>query len=84
MKIYKLGPNHISFPGAKIVRCFNGDAKISSLGVLVVLYANDFNQKFESMTKAGGETSKPVFEFPGGRRLYFRDPNGNELVVWSV
>jgi hypothetical protein len=40
----------------KIVRCFNGDAKISSLGVLVVLYANDFNQKFESMTKADGET----------------------------
>jgi predicted enzyme related to lactoylglutathione lyase len=83
MKIYKLGPNHISFSGAKIVRCFNGDAKISSLGVLFVLYANDFNQKFETMKKFGGETSKPVFEFPGGRRSHFRDPNGNELAVLS-
>jgi predicted enzyme related to lactoylglutathione lyase len=65
----------------KIVRCFNGDAKISSLGVLVVLYANDFNQKFESMTKADGETSKPVFQFSGGRRFHFRDPNGSELAL---
>ena len=46
------------------------DAKVSSLGVLVVLYANVLNQKFESMTKAGGETSKPVFEFPGERRFH--------------
>jgi predicted enzyme related to lactoylglutathione lyase len=59
------------------------DAKVSSLGVLVVLYANVLNQKFESMTKAGGETSKPVFEFPVGRRVHFCDPNGNELAVWS-
>jgi predicted enzyme related to lactoylglutathione lyase len=59
------------------------DAKVSSLGFLVVLYANGLNQKFESMTKAGGETSKPVFEFPGGRRFHFCDPNGNELAVWS-
>jgi predicted enzyme related to lactoylglutathione lyase len=59
------------------------DAKVSRLGVLVVLYANNFNQKFESMTKAGGETSKPVFEFPVERRFHFRDPNGNELAVCS-
>ena len=31
------------------------------------------------MTKAGGETSKPIFEFPGGRRSHFRDPNGMNM-----
>ena len=59
------------------------DAKVSSLGVLVVLCANVLNQKFESMTKSGGEISNPVFELPGGRSFHFCDPNGNELAVWS-
>jgi uncharacterized protein len=54
---------------------------VSILGVLVVLYVNDLNQKFESMRKADGENSKPVFEFPGGIKFHFRDPKGNELAV---
>jgi hypothetical protein len=33
--------------------------------------------------KAGGTIVKPVFDFPGGRRFHFHDPNGNELAVWS-
>ncbi len=79
------GPNYISFSGANIDGGFNGegDARVSSGGVLVVLYASDLNQKLESVTKAGGEISKPIFEFPGGKRFHFRDPNGNELAVWS-
>jgi len=81
------GPNYISFSGAKVDGGFNGegegDARISSPGVLVVLYANDLNQKLEDVLKAGGAITKPIFEFPGGKRFHFRDPNGNELAVWS-
>ena len=79
------GPNYISFSGANIDGGFNGeeDAQVSSGGVLVVLYANDLNKKFEEVKKAGGEIVKPIFEFPGGKRFHFRDPNGNELAVWS-
>ena len=79
------GPNYISFSGANIDGGFNGegDAKISSPGVLVVLYANDLNEKLESVINAGGKISKPIFEFPGGKRFHFLDPNGNELAVWS-
>ena len=77
------GSNYISFSGANIDGGFNGGAQISSPGVLVVLYAKDLNQKLESVTKAGGKISKPVFDFPGGKRFHFLDPNGNELAVWS-
>ena len=78
-------PHYISFSGANIDVGFNGegDAKVSSSGVLVVLYASDLNQKLADVTKAGGEITKPIFEFPGGKRFHFRDPNGNELAVWS-
>jgi hypothetical protein len=36
-KFTNWGSNHISFSSAKIIGCFNMDAKVSSLGVLVVL-----------------------------------------------
>jgi predicted enzyme related to lactoylglutathione lyase len=26
---------------------------------------------------------KPDLDFPGGRRLYFQDPEGYELAVWT-
>ena len=79
------GPDYISFSGANIDGGFNGenDATVSRGGALVVLYASDLNQKFEEVKQAGGEISKLIFEFPGGKRFHFRDPNGNELAVWS-
>lgn len=35
------------------------------------------------MTAAGGTIVKPIFDFPGGQRVHFRDPAGNELAIWS-
>lgn len=79
------GPDYISFSGANIDGGFNGlgEAQISPPGVLVVLYTNDLDKKFEEVKKAGGGITKPIYEFPGGKRFHFRDPNGNELAVWS-
>ena len=31
----------------------------------------------------GGRIARPIFEFPGGRRLHFVDPDGYELAIWS-
>ena len=36
-----------------------------------------------AVEKAGGTATKPIFDFPGGKRFHFLDPNGNELAVWS-
>ena len=79
------GPNYISFSGANINGGFNGegDAEVSPSGILVVLYANNLDEKLAEVKKAGGEIIKPIFEFPGGKRFHFRDPNGNQLAVWS-
>lgn len=79
------GPDYISFSGANIDGGFNGmgDAEASDSGVLVVLYASDLNQKLADVKKADGEIVKPIFEFPGGKRFHFHDPNGNQLAVWS-
>ena len=79
------GPDYISFSGANIDGGFNGmgDSQISTPGILIVLYASDLDKKLEEVIQAGGKIIKPTYEFPGGRRFHFMDPNGNELAIWS-
>lgn len=50
---------------------------------LVVFYSNDLTVTQNKIMAAGGEINQQIFEFPGGRRFHFLDPNGNEFAVWS-
>ncbi len=50
---------------------------------LVVLYSDNLEQTLLKIENAGGSIIKPIFQFPGGRRFHFNDPNGNEYAVWS-
>jgi len=50
---------------------------------LIVLYSNALETTQSKIEKAGGKIVKSIFSFPGGRRLHFTDPNGNEYAVWS-
>jgi len=50
---------------------------------LVILFAADLEAVQRAIVDAGGTVVKPIFDFPGGRRFHFTDPNGNELAVWS-
>ncbi|MEI6858486.1 MAG: VOC family protein [Shewanella sp.] len=50
---------------------------------LVVLYSSQLETSMARVEGAGGEVSKAIFSFPGGRRFHFKDPSGNEYAVWS-
>ena len=50
---------------------------------LIVFYSRDLERTQAKIVDAGGSVKVPVFEFPGGRRFHFCDPNGNEYAVWS-
>jgi predicted enzyme related to lactoylglutathione lyase len=50
---------------------------------LPVLFSTDLESALARIMVAGGEITRPVFAFPGGRRFHFRDPAGNELAVWG-
>ena len=79
------GADYISFTGANVEGGFNGidNALPGKLGVLVVLYANDLIKTRDAVANAGGQILQDIYEFPGGKRFHFKDPNGNELAVWS-
>lgn len=50
---------------------------------LIIFYSADLERTQAAVEQAGGEISRAVFPFPGGRRFHFIEPGGNELAVWS-
>ncbi len=50
---------------------------------LVILYSDDIDATVEAVTSAGGAIVNGPYDFPGGRRVHFTDPAGNELAAWS-
>lgn len=82
------GPSYIAFSGAEanIDGGFNGVDDIpptANAGALVVLFSTDLPATLAAVEAAGGKILKPIFDFPGGKRFHFADPNGNELAVWA-
>lgn len=52
-------------------------------GVLVILYSDDLEASLQQVRDAGGRIVQEPFDFPGGRRFHFEDPDGHELAVWA-
>ena len=80
------GPEYRAFnDGSLDGGIFKSDAQSTtdSGAALVILYADDLEATLECVLANGGQTSKEIFSFPGGRRFQFFDPHGNELAVWS-
>lgn len=50
---------------------------------LPVLYSEKLEETLTAVSEAGGTITRPIFDFPGGRRFHFTDPAGNELAVWG-
>jgi hypothetical protein len=78
------GPDYCEFADGRLRGGFTTAAKPTPGGPLVVLYADTLEEVQRSIESAGGRISKPIFEFPGGRRFHFLDPDGYELAVWSL
>jgi len=77
------GPNYTSFFDGRLGGGFTMSAQPVKGGALVVLYAKALEDTRSKVVEAGGKIVIEPFEFPGGRRFHFADPNGNELAVWS-
>jgi predicted enzyme related to lactoylglutathione lyase len=78
------GPDYTSFHDGRLSGGFTiGDSKPAKTNPLVVIYATDLSAVESRVRKAGGQIVRATYEFPGGRRFHFTDPDGLELAVWS-
>lgn len=77
------GSSYTEFSDGRMKGGFDASEPVRSGGPLVVLYGEDLASLARAVEQAGGRVVKPIFEFPGGRRFHFTDPDGYELAVWS-
>ena len=77
------GPDYCEFSDGRMKGGFDATTPVNHGGPLVILYGADLTEIQKSVVAAGGEIVKPIFEFPGGKRFQFTDPDGYELAVWS-
>jgi len=85
-KFVDYGPDYCSFGNEGIDGGFyRADLTVSTDtgSALVVLYSSELEATQSKIEESGGKIKRPIFDFPGGRRFHFTDPNGNEYAVWS-
>lgn len=78
------GPAYTEFNDGRLCGGFTTGEPVRPGGPLVILYADDLAGTQQRLEAAGAEICRPVFDFPGGRRFHFRDPDGYELAVWTA
>jgi uncharacterized protein len=77
------GPGYCEFADGRLTGGFTTAGTPKPGGPLVVLYADDLPDIQGRVEAAGGRISTPTFDFPGGQRFHFLDPDGYELAVWT-
>jgi len=70
--------------GSGEVGGLNGEGAGPAGGPLVLLYSEDLEATVAAVRAAGGTVVDEPFEFPGGRRFHFADPDGNRLGAWTA
>ena len=77
------GPTYCEFSDGRLKGGFTTGEAVRPGGPLIIVYTHNLMQTQREIIAAGGTVTRPVFDFPGGRRFHFSDPDGYELAVWT-
>ncbi len=81
-KFVDYGETYCEFTDGRMKGGFTTLAPVNLGGPLIVLFHDNLELVRDRIVAAGGRIAKDVFQFPGGERLQFTDPEGYELAVW--
>ena len=77
------GDDYIEIRDAGVLGGVNGDAGDRPAAPVIGIRTDDIAAAAEAITAAGGTITKPAYDYPGGKRLFFREPGGVELLVYQ-
>ncbi|MEL4893297.1 VOC family protein [Xanthomonas protegens] len=83
-ELTSFGPSYACTMTGHVDLGLQGDMSEAPAAPLPVVLVDDLDAAQAAVEAAGGIISKPIFAFPGGRRLHFRDPNGLELAIMQT
>lgn len=70
--------------GAGLVFGVNADGNDKSGAPVAVIRTDDLEAAEKAVVAAGGTITRQAYDFPGGRRFFFREPGGAELAVYAT
>jgi len=76
------GPDYAVSEGPSTELGLNGHSTDLTSAPLPAIRVDDLEMALARVEAAGGNVTRAIFAFPGGRRFHFREPSGNELAVY--
>jgi predicted enzyme related to lactoylglutathione lyase len=80
------GPDYIAFDDGRMSGGFYAAERAwdsASAAPLVVFYTTELEQALAKVQHLGGQVTRDIFSFPGGRRFHFVAPGTGEFAIWS-
>ena len=78
------GPDYTEILDAGVLGGINGSDEGRSDTPVVGIRTDDVDAAQAAVEKAGGKVSIAPHDYPGGRRFFFREPGGAELMVYEA
>ena len=76
------GGTYAEIRGAGLLFGVNADGKDKSAAPMAVIRTDDIEKAVKAVIAAGGVITRKPYDFPGGKRFFFREPGGSELAVY--
>ncbi len=77
------GDNYIEVRDAGVLGGLSSDPTDQATAPLIGIRTDDIAAAEAAIITAGGTIIRPVYSYPGGKRLHFREPGGVELLVYQ-
>lgn len=77
------GPDYAAFEKEPCQLGLNGTGEHIGKSVLPVIRVKEIVAARDAVLAAGGTIVIPIFDFPGGKRFHFTDPEGLELACYE-
>jgi predicted enzyme related to lactoylglutathione lyase len=82
-KMLSYGDTYHEIREAGALAGVNGDGEDRSAAPLMGIRTDDITAAEKAIVSAGGAITRPTYDYPGGKRFFFRKPGGAELLVYQ-
>lgn len=77
------GDSYIEVRDGGVLGGLNGDPADKSASPVIGIRTDDIAAAGKAIVAAGGTITREAYPFPGGKRMFFREPGGAELLVYQ-
>jgi predicted enzyme related to lactoylglutathione lyase len=77
------GPSYQELKAGDLLMGLNADPAERALPPVIGIRTDNLAAAELAIVAAGGVITRPAYDYPGGRRLFFSTPDGHELMVYQ-